>query len=166
MSGTPSDKASETIPLAQSVKFIDNYYAQLKPALLALRKKYPETVRMTQDMDRADGFSRILDLVPNMQQYMSVAITRPDMKSPTPLASYSPRISEIFTQSRQLLDKMKNDPIVQDTGALGLNDLLEDYLHEACKGFDARTPSPQGVTAVRNERLAAPPAAGIVPGVK
>ena len=155
-----STQAPDTKALETNVEQIGNLYRQLLPIMQAIHAKYPELKReYMQRMDESDGFCRMIDLVPNIQHRLMMELDMPEIEPATALMTKAAQTSEIFAQSRALLEEAgKRDPQVRTSQALTINDLLEDTLLQAYEGFDAlRTPATpptaHGVSAVKSDRL-------------
>ena len=159
--GTPDTRALE-----KDLELTMGLYKQLEPILQRLHEKYPESKQeFMREMDKSDGFCRLIDLVPNMQHTLMCVVDMPEMELAHPMRTKAAQTQEIFAQSRAMLETYAHDPLVRDSMALSMHDLLEDLLLGAYETADAlHAPATQGLSDISEAQRLLAERKGRTPG--
>ena len=84
---------------------IGELYAELLPIMQEIQRQHPESVRLKlTDMDSSDGFMRLIDLVPNVQQIIGTFDGKKHVLALERLTNYyAPKTEPIFAEVNAML---------------------------------------------------------------
>lgn len=125
---TPKTDGDEWVSRAERIK---ERYDRLLPIIQAIQAQHPETMRMNlTKIDESDGFSRLIDLVPNVNQVVQIMAARPKKLGVDRLCDfYAPKTRAIFEEVNTLLKQYLPEGEAKKD-ALTISDDLEWALNE------------------------------------